>query len=434
MQLRNYQQDLINQARLAFKNGYKHLLCVLPCGGGKTACFAYMAENHIKKSTDNYVWFLVHRQELIEQTINTFEKFNIKTDNVLIAMVQSVSRNIPKYHKPTLIIFDEAHHSTASQWSKIINYYNNVPIVGLTATPCRTNNSNLGDIYDKLIVGASSEYLLKNGYLAQYDYYAPKLIAPPDMRGSDYDVTSIVYESKIYGDVLKYIDYNRKTIIYCPNIKFSLELQKQIPYSVHFDGNTDKKTREKIISDFRAGVIRVLLNVDLIGEGFDVPDCDCVILLRPTQSLALYIQQSMRCLRPNEDKRAVIYDLVGNVFRHGLPTENREWSLKGKIKVRNKAGVPDVITRMCNKCYRVYSGTNRICPYCGFDNGKTEREIEQDKQAELEKITELEKKHKRIEVGMCKGLSELIALAKKRGYKNPKYWANMVLKGRRNRI
>ena len=99
MILRNYQEDLIKQTRLAFAQGYKRPLCVLPCGAGKTVCFAYMAEQHLHKNTNNYVWFLVHRQELIQQTIDTITKFNIKMDNILIAMVQTVSRNIEKYKR-----------------------------------------------------------------------------------------------------------------------------------------------------------------------------------------------------------------------------------------------------------------------------------------------------------------------------------------------
>lgn len=433
--LRPYQENLIQNVRLAFKEKYKKILAVLPCGGGKTVCFAYMAENHIQKNPiKNKVWFLVHRRELIEQTVNTFKKFNINMNNIFIGMVKSVSRNVSKYGKPTLIIFDEAHHATAKTWTNIIDYFPDVPVIGLTATPCRLNGDNLGSIFEKLVVGVSSNYLLKNNYLSQYDYYAPKIdYILPEIKGSDYDTSEIEFDSKIYGDVLKYIDYNKKTIIYCPNIQFSMNLSKMINNSIHFDGSTPDKLREQIINDFRNGKIKVLLNVDLIGEGFDVPDCDCVMLLRPTQSTALYIQQSMRCLRPNENKKAIIYDFVGNVFRHGLPTEDREWSLLNKVKCRNSNGMPDILSRMCNNCYRVYSGINPICPYCNFNNGKTKKQIEEDKKAELEKIEQIEKKKKRMEVGMCSDLQSLIKIGKERGYKNPTFWAKQILKSRNNK-
>ena len=435
MILRPYQTNLINDTRKSFHTHSKPLV-VLPCGAGKTVCFADMAHRHIDKHK-GYVWFLVHRRELVKQTKDTFDEFGISKDNVFIGMVQTVTRNPSKYKKPTLIIFDEAHHAKAKSWYNIIDYFEGVPMIGLTATPVRRDGQALGDIFDTLIEGVSSEWLIDNGWLAQYDYYAPKTdVLEYKMRGVEFDmndVTAQLMKSKIYGKVEEYIDKSRKTIIYCPSVQFSKALCERTG-AVHFDGNTPKNERDRIIEDFKQGRIRVLSNVDLIGEGLDVPDCDTVILLRPTMSLSLYIQQSMRCLRPASNKRAVIYDLVGNCYRHGLPTDKREWSLKGKMSVRNKSGEPDIIVRRCNKCQLVYGGTQAICPYCGHDNGKTAREIEQERTAELEKIEKLEKKKRRQEIGMARTYEELYAIALKRGYKSPSWWAKKILKSRKGRI
>ena len=436
MQLRPYQGTLIEMTRRAFSAGSKSPLIVAPCGSGKTVCFADMATRHIEKSPDNHVWFLVHRKELIDQTEATFKTMDLPMDNIFIGMVQSISRKPDKFKKPTLIIFDEAHHATAKTWTNIIDYFEGVPVVGLTATPIRTNGDSLGGVFDNLIEGVDSEFLLDNGYLSQYDYYAPKLNIPTTFKskGADFDTSDIAEQfskAKIYGDVLKYVDQERKTIIYCPTIEFSKKLAEQIPGAVHFDGGTNKKERDEIISRFRTGEIRVLLNVDLIGEGFDVPDCDCVILLRPTMSTALYIQQSMRCLRPAPGKRAVIYDMVGNAYRHGLPTERRAWSLDGKVKCRNKDAEPDVIVRQCQECFRVYSGVGTTCPYCGAMQPKTKRQIEQEEQAELERITEIKKKESRRAQGRAQTEEQLITLAKTRGYKNPVWWARMIMRSRK---
>ena len=155
LQLRNYQQQLVNDVKQQFKLHHKRVLAVLPCGAGKTVCFAYIARQHILKYNNGYVWFLVHRRELIEQTKRTFREFEINNDNILIDMVQTVTRHIEKYKKPTLIIFDEAHHSQATQWKRIIEHFNDVPIIGLTATPCRMDGKSLGDI-DKTRVGNKS--------------------------------------------------------------------------------------------------------------------------------------------------------------------------------------------------------------------------------------------------------------------------------------
>lgn len=442
MKLRGYQENLINDTREAFRSSPKgsapKVLVVSPCGSGKTVCFAEMAEKHTEKSDKNRVWFLVHRYELIDQTIKTFKEQNINMAHIFVGMVQTISRHPERYGIPTLIVFDEAHHATAKTWTNITDYFLNTPVVGLTATPTRLNGDPLGNIFNKLVIGPEPEWLIDNGYLCHYDYYAPKIYSEDfKVKGSDYDqdqVTDFFIKSRIYGDVLKYVDQKRKTIIYCPSVRFSKLLAGTIPNAVHFDGDTPKKEREDIINSFREGSIRVLCNVDLVGEGFDVPDCDCVILLRPTRSVALYIQQSGRCLRPGDNKRAVIYDLVGNVFRHGMPTEHREWNLEEKHKCKNETDDPEVLVRECKNCFRVYKGLNPICPYCGFDNGKTRKQIEEDKKAELQKIEALERKVRKNEQAMANTYESLVALAKERGYKNPQYWASKVYNSRGRNI
>jgi len=428
MILRGYQQELISNTRNSFHN-FKRPLVVLPCGAGKTVCFADMASKHIRKF-NGYVWFLVHRRELIQQTELVFKEFGISRDNVFIGMVQTVTRNLDKYKRPTLIIFDEAHHAKAKTWTNIIDHYKDVPMIGLTATPCRRDGKPLGDIFDVMVQGVESDWLIEHNFLAEYDYYAPPVTNMEwKMKGVDYDlsdVTASLLKSKIYGEIEKYISLERKTIIYSPSIEFSKSLCERIG-ATHFDGNTPKAEREKIVTAFKEGKIRILSNVDLIGEGFDVPDCDCVILLRPTMSLSLYIQQSMRCLRPG--KKAVIYDLVGNVYRHGMPTEKRAWSLVKRIS-RKRSAEADVLVRQCKKCRLVYSGNLRICPYCGNDNGQTRKQIEEEEKLELVKIKKLERR----KVGMAHSFEELVAIGNARGYKNSKYWARMVLANRKRRI
>jgi superfamily II DNA or RNA helicase len=186
------------------------------------------------------------------------------------------------------------------------------------------------------------------------------------------------------------------------------------------------------MSDFKAGRFMVLTNCNLISEGITVPECDCVMLLRPTQSLTLYIQQSCRCLTPRPNKRAVIIDFVGNCFTHGMPSDDHDWSLTEEIKPRNRSRAEDVLVRICGHCFRAYpSEKGRICPYCGFDNGKTRKEIEDEKEAELERITEIKKRNAKMEQGRAKSLEQLIQIAKERGYKNPWAWARFVIDGRK---
>ncbi|HSH52085.1 MAG TPA: helicase-related protein, partial [Bacteroidales bacterium] len=173
----------------------------------------------------------------------------------------------------------------------------------------------------------------------------------------------------------------------------------------------------EIIQKFRDREIQVLCNVDLIGEGFDVPDCSTVIMLRPTQSLSLFIQQSMRGMRYRPGKTSIIIDHVDNVRRHGLPDMEREWSLEGKKETKGKAEVP---IRECTNCFAVYPPTEKACPECGHvPEVKEQKDYEVDESAELQEIDESE-----IKVTLdfrepkdCKSMKELYDLAKNRGYK-----------------
>ena len=437
MKLRDYQVDLIDRVRSGFARGKKRILAVLPCGAGKTVCFADMARRHVLKVESPNTWFLVHRVELIDQTRDTFAQHGIPVDNIFVGMVQTVSRRLDTLPRPSLIIFDEAHHAKAKTWYRIIEKYHDVPTIGLTATPVRLDGESLGDIFDDLAVGVDPETLIDQGYLSKYEYYAPPVTDLEfQLKGTDYDLdefTAQLLKSKIYGEIGQYIDPNKKTIIYAPSIAFSKMLEQRFG-AVHFDGSTPYKQRREIVRRFKSGRIKLITNVDLIGEGFDVPDCESVILLRPTRSLGLFIQQSSRCLRPQPGKVAKIYDLVGNVYRHGMPTEKHEWSLSEKKRIRNSSGEPDVIVRRCKNCLLVYPGVEAECPYCHHQNGKTRQQIEHDERVELERIEKIEKKKARQEVGRARTVEELIAIGTRRGYKNPVYWARMIIASRKKRI
>lgn len=407
---------------------------VLPCGAGKTVLFAKLAREHVKKG--GYVHFYVHRRELVDQTLETFEKTNTPLDNIYIGTVQQ--RKVHEI-KPTMIIFDEAHHATAKQWTNIIQRYPRAYVVGLTATPVRLDGSPLNDIFDVLVEGVNADWLIDNKYLAPYDYYAPNIptLKRTDIlvqKGRDYDgaaIGDIMLKAKVYGDIKKHLDPKRKTIIYAPSLAFSEALAKEIGCA-HLDGTTPASVRRKTVKEFKEGKVMCITNVDLFGEGFDVPDAEVAILLRPTKSTALFIQQAMRPLRYQPGKRATVYDLVGNVFTHGLPTQHSGWEFTGEVK-KSYHEENEVSIRECEGCLRVYKGVKPVCPYCGHDNGKTQREIQEEKEAELVKIERFEKYKKYEEEREARTLDELIALGRRRGYKNPGYWAKMKMGGRRKK-
>lgn len=427
MPLRPYQSKLLDECRAAYRAGYKAPCIVSPCGSGKSVIMAEMARSATAKG--NPVLFLVHRQELCQQIFSTFVKWGVDMQLCRIMMVQTASRRLEKLPKPGLIITDENHHSKASTYRKIYDYWPDVPRVGVTATPIRLNGSGLGDVNDKLIIGPSVKKLIEWGNLSPFKYYAPAVVDTSKLqikRGEfvQTEIEGLFNDKAIYGDVITH--YNRlsagkQAICYCATIaqskKMAFEFSKAGIPARHLDGDTPKAMRAHLIEDFRQGVIRILCNVDLISEGFDVPDCHTAILLRPTQSLALYIQQSMRCMRYKPGKTAIIIDHVGNVSRFGPPDMERVWSLEAKKKRPKAADAEGIAIRQCPNCFYVYDRTKTACPNCGYKPAREEREPLVIEGAQL---VEVESKPFILdyrEPADCQTFQELQSLAKNRGYK-----------------
>lgn len=451
--LRNYQSDIINRCREAFKAGYKKLCCVLPCGAGKTAIFCYLAYLNTLKKPSNRVLILLHRKELLKQTEEAFQAFQISTDHINIAMIQTFKNTLKTGVKPySLIIIDECHHATSNSFQRVLSAYSGVPLIGFTATPARLDGKPLGTIFDHLIVGVDYSYLIENKYLVDYDYFSPDLnfdFSKWKLKSGDFDtVDNAIHLDKkaIYGDILKHLDLSKKTIIYSPTVDYSKQLETQINehfdarVSAEFNGTTPQPQRDKIIDDFKNNKIKILINVDLIGEGFNVPSCDCVFLLRATQSLTLYIQQAGRALRSdpnNPNKRASIFDFVGNIYRFGFPDAPRAWSLSTPIKNTHKHETvhDSLLIKTCPNCLRSFIPSqmlpNRLCPYCKsyVQLNTRERAIQDNKELALIKKSQLiENRRQR---GKCRTFQQLIRLGEQRGYKHPAQWAFCVLKNRK---
>jgi len=404
---------------------------VLPCGGGKSCIVAEMA----RRTTwdGKRVLFIVHRQELVDQIKRTFIGWGVDMEYCTVGMVQTLTRRIKKITPPALIITDENHHCLAASYRRIYDAFPDAYKVGVTATPVRLNGDGLGDVNDDLIIGVSTKWLIENKYLAPYDYYSVDIadLTGLHTRQGEYVASEIedkLMNSAVYGDVIS--SYNKlasgkKAICYCVSIEYSKAISAAFNSAgiaaAHIDGDTPKLERNRIITDFRSGKIKILCNVDLISEGFDVPDCDCAILLRPTKSLTLYIQQSMRCMRYQPNKRAIIIDHVCNYARHDMPDREREWTLAKKDK-KAKREVNEVAAITCPNCYRTFEReqiNNGCCPYCHEPLPKKLREVEE-KSAEIVKIEGFRLNFSRPED--CKTFGELQAYGKARGYKNGWAW------------
>ena len=435
--LRPYQKQLIDDVGYEYSEGRRRVCAVAPCGAGKTIMTAWMARG--TALSGRRAIFMVHRQELIEQTSATFTAMGIRHGliaagaakeydlPVQIASVQTLIHRLSQVQAPDLLICDECHHIVANTYRKIVDQFSSSYVLGVTATPERIGGQGLGEIFQSLVLGPSAADLIAAGNLTPYDYYAPPTKFDPaaaHVRFGEYvknDLLRQMDDADVIGDIVKNyknLADGKRAICYCINRAHSEHIAESfraagIP-ALHIDGETHKAVRARAIEDFRTGRLQILCNAELLGEGFDVPAMEAVILARPTASLTLYIQQSMRPLRPdpkNPEKRAVIIDHVGNVFRHGMPDEEREWSLETKKRKPRATAI-----KVCPACYTAVPSTARTCP-CGhvFAAAPEERKITET-DGTLKKIEAIQRKERRQEVGRARSVSDLTAIALRRGY------------------
>ena len=440
--LRDYQQELLSKTVTAFKHGYRRPLVVAPCGAGKSYLFAEMI-----RRTKGEALVLTHRQELRDQHSTLFESLGI--NNARIAMIQTEANRLGQYPTPALIVADEAHLSRSNSWMKVIEHYDTWT-VGLTATPIRLDGKPLGDIFDTLLEGVDVKWLIENNRLSPYEYYAPTVVETDGLRkvAGDFVVTELeqlMNERAIYGDVIRnYRSFapGERTIIYCVSVRHAESTAEAFNSvgirAASISADTGTRRRQEIMEDFRRGIITVLCNVGIISEGISIDEVTCCMLLRPTDSVALGIQQMMRCMRYRPGKTAKIIDMVSNYTRVGLPDDKREWSLERPLKRKARIDANgDFYIRCCPSCYLTFH-KQAVCPYCGAAYPLHPREIQAHQEIELARITAEEsrkimllRKAERIEQGRAQSFEELVKLGKQRGYKNPAFWAAQVMRGRK---
>lgn len=457
LDLRPYQDDLIDQARSAIRSGVNALLIQSPTGSGKTVLVAKMLQTAASRGYAS--WFNVHRRELVKQSVLTLTE-SAGIDVGIVAAGFPGNRHLPiqvcgiaslknrrkLLPSPSLVIWDECHHLAAKSWAEIFEAYPNAAHIGLTATPERLDGTGLGKWFKKLIVGPSVSLLIEQGYLSPYRMFAPSLpdLSGVHLLGGDYnrkELNAAMNASTVTGDVIshyrKHAD-GKRMVLFAWSIEASMTLSEKFREAgisaVHVDGETDAVTRDAAIEDFKAGSVKVICNVDLFGEGFDVPAIEAVALLRPTQSLSVYLQQVGRALRPAPGKEyAIILDHAGNCRRFGLPDDPREWTLEGRKKGRARDDSAPI--RQCPQCYAVMSASVDQCKYCGHKFIGMPREIEQ-VEGELEEVDvkALLRDERLREQAQAKSLDDLVAIGKLRGYKNPQKWAGVIYASRQAKM
>jgi DNA repair protein RadD len=451
------QERLIKRTRTEFLRGRSSVLLVSPTGSGKTVVFSYLAGR--MRSNNLRVMILAHRKELLAQISKALNTWAVphgviaprqrytNDPMVHVGSVFSVARRLDELDPPDWLIIDEAHHAiVGSTWGNCVTHWRaanrRFRMLGVTATPERLSGEGLSNTFESMVVGPGTRELIDFGYLSEYDIYAPALpldTSQVHMQGGDYKRTeaeALVNRPTITGNAVNHyrrLLNGKPSIAFCVSIKHAQQVAEDFRASgfraVSVDGKMRQSERDAAIEDFRRGQVNVLASCDLISEGFDVPDAYGAILLRPTESTALYLQQVGRVLRKVEGKeKAIILDHVGNSARHGLPCQNREWTLAGNKRTR-KRDPQDIQIRQCPECGGVSALHAMVCRECGYEfqtKARTIKEIE----GELQLIKEKERLEFKRQRSQADDLEALIELGRMRGMKNPYGWARHVMAAR----
>lgn len=463
--LRDYQETLVSEVGQALRR-VRRVLTVLPPGGGKTVIAAFIAQRFAGRGQRAY--FNCHRAELLQQTSLTFRNCGLLHGFIAagrpghadaltqVCSIDTLKNRLVRIPEPRVVIWDECHHIGAAGWAAIMAAWPNAYHIGLTGTPWRLDGTGLGAYFDEMVLGPTTAELIAMGNLAPYRIFAP---SSPDMTGarkamgdfSKKDAADRMDRPKLTGDMIAHwlkLANGMRTVGYAVNVAHSVHLAQQfsaagIP-AAHLDGNTEDAERRRAIEQFADGQLRVLFNVGLFGEGFDLSaiaqrpvTIDAAILADPTQSLSKYLQECMRPMRPAPGKTAIILDHAGNSARHGFPDDEREWDLEGQKKTgkgANDNGPPPPLT--CPKCFEQHRRPAPPVCHCGQPLQAEAKEI-QVGDGELVEQTEEDKRAIRMQLKReqadAKTLGDLVALGARRGYKSPQQWAFKIWSNRPKR-
>jgi len=459
IELYDYQRAAVEAILAKYQRGFRAPLLCSPTGSGKTVMFAHIAAR--ARAKGNSVIVCVHRQELLRQVCNTLARFEVScgviaagfpespNELIQVASVLTLANRLDKIKEPRLLVLDECHHYVARTFLRVIRHFQNAQILGVSATPCRTDGRGLNEIFDTMIIGATALDLINRGRLAKPIYYAPPQMADFDdvkITAGDYqkdEIAERMDKPHITGDAIEHykrICPNAKAVAFCTSVKHAENVASDfrtfgIP-SRSIDGSLSDIERKQRIDDLESGKIQVLTSCDLISEGFDLPSIEAAIMLRPTMSLSVWVQQAGRALRIALNKtHAYIIDNVGNSLRHGPIEYINEWSLDG-IPKKNKKEEAEKIPAFsrCKLCFVVFPSNKPRCPECGGEREVSKKELAvkagELKQIEAEKL-QLAKKSARQEQVKAQSLEALIAIGRERGYKYPEFWAKKVFSGRK---
>ena len=458
IKLYDFQEEKVNAVRDFVSKGYKSVLLASPTGSGKTAMATAIVYGAYKK--EKVCFFVVPRRDLLDQTSLTLAEFGIPHSfiaagkpcntfaRVFVCSTGTLQNRLSIV--PDIAIIDESHYGDKAL-DKIIKYYksNGAVVIGLSATPWKLSGKGLGCWYDKMVEGKSVRWLIDNKRLSEYRAFAP---SHPDLSGikiqhGDYVQSQLAEKMEqdriLIGNAVKHYKQHaagKLGITFGVSIKHSQILAQSyrdagIP-AMHIDGETPEDERKKISRAFAKREIMQLCNAELLCFGYDLATSSgikgvCIQSMtdcQPTMSLAKQSQKNGRNLRYDGETH-LFFDHANNFQKHGLPDHPHEWTLSDRDKQSKESGEKTIPVRMCDVCSYCHTPAP-VCPNCGNTYKVMSREIKE-VEGELSEIQAVQqKKEARMEVGKARSLEDLIAIGKKRGYKNPVFWAKKIMAGR----
>jgi superfamily II DNA or RNA helicase len=388
--LRNYQQRVLATLSEVLEGGARSVLLCSPTGSGKSTIAAGLVRCALDAGMR--VLFIAHRRELINQAYDRFAAAGIDRKQLGVIMgsdtrwnpgaaVQIASVDTLRHRRlpaANMVLADECHRATSTGFRSIQEHYKDAFKIGLTATPFRADGTPLGDVYSELVVVASMKELIAQGALVEPRCFTVPPDQRPDLskvkvRRGDYDereLADAMDRSPLIGNL---VEHWRKhadgvaTIVFATSVAHSQHITERFREAgiavEHLDGNTETPERDAILKRLASGDTQVVSSVNCLAEGLDIPRVKCAILARPTKSLGLYMQQAGRILRPYQGQPAIILDHAGCVLEHGLPQQDREYSLKPKPK-RDKGPTEPPPARECPGCSALLPIQTRTCPFC----------------------------------------------------------------------
>ncbi len=371
-----------------------------PTGSGKTVTAASIVENAVAKGS--IVWFVAHRRELIEQAHLTLHAFGVRSGIIMAGytyhahlpvQVCSIDTlrvrtlkndNLVITKPPNLLVVDEAHRSLSKTYLALFDKFPNSFLLGLSATPVRSDGRGLGHAYDEMVQAPSVAELIEAGWLVQPRYFTG---ATADMKGvgtgSDNDyakaetearMNNAVLRGDVVGQWLRHAE-GRKTIVFACGVKHSLALRNDfnavgVP-AMHIDGHTLTNERMDLFEEFRlSDKWSVLCNCNIATEGVDVPEVGCISVATPTKIISKWLQMCGRGMRSHPEsgkKDVIIIDHGANIKRHCFLEDPIPWTLGTEGRIRDlMAKAQDKLPRIfeCHMCGCEFSGQVR-CPECG---------------------------------------------------------------------